>query len=53
MSAFHLTALSVMVLFLLHQSLRGAFALIEKAHEHLRDAEARNNGSELVKGKVS
>lgn len=53
MTPFQLIVLSVIVLFLLHHSLRGAFALIEKAHEHLRESDRRNSGGELVREKVS
>ncbi len=45
-----LTLLSGISVLLLHYILKGAFALIEKAHEHLRNADRRNNGGELARG---
>ena len=50
MTPFHLTVLSFTLVGVLHHSLKGVFALIEKAHEHLRESDRRNNGGELVKG---
>ena len=47
---FHLTVLSFIVVGVLHHSLKGVFALIEKAHEHLRESERLRGGAELVKG---
>lgn len=52
MTPFHLTALSFSLLAVLHHSLKWAFRLIEKAHEHLRESDRRTRGGELVKGKV-
>ncbi len=50
MSPATLTLLSGISVLLLHYILKGAFALIEKAHEHLRNADRRNNGGELARG---
>ena len=41
---------SVSVLRVMWLFLSAAFRCIEKAHEHLRESESRNNGAELVKG---
>lgn len=50
MTPFHLTVLSFSILAMLHQSLKGIFFLVEKAHEHLRETDHRTSGGELVKG---
>lgn len=47
MSPTTLTLLSGICVLLLHFILKGAFALIEKAHEHLRKPRPRNNGVQL------
>lgn len=52
MADFLLFLSSVMVLRGMWLFLRGAFALIEKAHEHLRESDRLRGDGELVKGSV-
>lgn len=52
MSPFLLTMTSITITFMLHQFLKGVFALIEKAHEDLRESDRRIAGGELVIGMV-
>lgn len=52
MSPFLLTVTSITITAMLHHSLKRAFALIEKAHEHLRETDRRTSDGEPAKGKV-